>query len=58
MTVTPDFVFHVGDSLRDDFKNGRSYYGLDRQKIAVPDQDLWPPRRELLEWHGLNVFRG
>jgi putative restriction endonuclease len=28
VTVTPDFVFRVGDSLRDDFKNGRSYYGL------------------------------
>ncbi|MCL5735370.1 MAG: HNH endonuclease [Actinobacteria bacterium] len=40
VTVTPDYVFRVGDSLRDDFKNGRSYYGLDGAKIPVPDQHL------------------
>ena len=36
VTVTPDYVFRVGDSLRDDFKNGRSYYGLDGQKVGYP----------------------
>ena len=58
VTVTPDYVFRVGDSLRDDFQNGRSYYGLDGQQIALPDRELWRPKRELLEWHGRNVFRG
>lgn len=58
VTVTPDYIFWVGDSLRDDFKNGRSYYGLDGSKIAVPDRELWRPRREWLEWHEQNVFRG
>lgn len=28
VTVTPDYVFLVGESLREEFKNGRSYYGL------------------------------
>jgi putative restriction endonuclease len=58
VTVTPDYVFRVGDSLRDEFKNGRSYYGLDSQKIAIPDRELWRPNRELLEWHRESVFRG
>ena len=31
VTVTPDYIFHVGDSLREEFKNGRSYYGLNNQ---------------------------
>jgi putative restriction endonuclease len=58
VTVTPDYVFRVGDSLRDDFKNGRSYYGLDGSTIALPDQQLWRPKREFLEWHEKHGFRG
>ena len=57
LTVTPDYVFRVGDSLRDEFKNGRSYYILDGRKIAVPERELWRPNRELLEWHQREVFR-
>ncbi len=57
VTVTPDYVFRVGDSLRDEFKNGRSYYILDGRKIAVPERELWWPNRELLEWHQREVFR-
>ena len=58
VTVTPDYVFRVGDSLREEFRNGRSYYGLDGSKIAVPGQEMWRPKRELLDWHQQSVFRG
>lgn len=57
VTVTPDYVFRVGDGLREDFQNGHSYYCLDGAQIAVPDRDLWRPDRELLEWHQREVFR-
>jgi putative restriction endonuclease len=58
VTVTPDYIFSVGDSLRDEFKNGRSYYGLDGSRISVPSHELWRPSKKLLEWHGQKVFRG
>lgn len=58
VTVTPDYIFRVSDRLRDEFQNGRSYYWLDGAKIAVPERELWQPKRELLEWHGEKVFRG
>ena len=58
VTVTPDYVFRVGDRLRDEFKNGRSYYGLSGQRIRCPHATTLQPRRELLEWHGREVFRG
>jgi putative restriction endonuclease len=58
VTVTPDYVFRVSDRLRDEFQNGRSYYGLDGAKIAVPERELWRPKREFLEWHTDKVFRG
>ena len=58
VTVTPDYVFRVGVSLRKEFKNGRSYYGLNGSKIAVPSHDVWRPSKELLDWHGREVFKG
>lgn len=58
VTVTPDYVFRVGDKLRDEFRNGRSYYGLNGSKIAIPTHELWRPSRELLDWHRQEVFKG
>jgi len=58
VTVTPDYVFRVGDRLRDEFQNGRSYYSLNGSAISLPSQDAWKPKRELLEWHGHEIYRG
>jgi putative restriction endonuclease len=58
VTVTPDHRFRVGESLRADFNNGRSYYGLQDQLIHVPEVASLRPDRELLAWHGESVFRG
>jgi putative restriction endonuclease len=48
VTVTPDYVLPVSDRLRDEFRNGRSYYGLDGAKIAVPMKGSVGRRREPL----------
>ena len=58
VTVTPDQIFRVGERLRDEFKNGRSYYGMNGSTIRVPSRQQWHPDRNLLEWHASNVFRG
>ena len=58
VTVTADYVFRVGDSLREEFKNGRSYYGLNGSMIAVPAHDVLRPSKDLLDWHGQEVFKG
>jgi putative restriction endonuclease len=58
VTVTPDYIFRVGESLREEFKNGRSYYGLSDSRIAVPVHEVWQPSKELLAWHADEVFRG
>ena len=57
VTITPDYIFRVGDSLRRDFQNGRSYLGLDGSRIAVPDHELWRPSAHSGEF-GREVFRG
>ena len=58
VTVTPDYVFLVGESLREDFRNGRSYYNLSGTTITTPDELQQRPNRELLEWHQKELFRG
>lgn len=58
VTVTPDLRFLVGDRLRDEFRNGRSYYLLNDTPIHRPDRDAWRPKRESLEWHQREVFLG
>lgn len=58
VTITPDYRFRVGDSLRDEFKNGRSYYDLDGSRIYTPEQAKLRPSQQLLEWHRTDVFKG
>lgn len=57
VTVTPDYEFRVGERLRAEFKNGRSYYSLDKTSIALPQKDVWKPSREFLEWHAEKIFK-
>ena len=58
VTVSPDQVFEVGQRLRDEFSNGRSYYGLSGTRIAVPDHEEARPDRELLDWHRSTIYKG
>lgn len=58
VTVTPDHRFLVGDRLRDEFQNGRSYYSLNGTRVVSPDLEVWHPKRESLEWHQREVFLG
>jgi putative restriction endonuclease len=58
VTVTPDHVFRVGDRLGDEFKNGRSYYGLDNVRIAIPTEISLQPSKPALDWHATTIFRG
>jgi putative restriction endonuclease len=57
VTVTPDYEFVVGQRLRDDFNNGRSYYEM-RSKIILPEREISQPNRDYLEWHRQQIFKG
>ena len=58
VTVTPDHRFRVSERLREDYANGRTYYGLDGQVVRVPMGAGEKPSRDLLAWHGEAVFLG
>jgi len=51
VTVSPDYHFNVGQKLKEDFSNGKSYYGLHGQLIHLPIRPADRPDKAVLEWH-------
>lgn len=58
VTITPEYKFLVGQRLRDEFNNGRSYYSMSGSKILLPIDPMKHPDRDRLDWHYREIFRG
>jgi len=58
LTVTLDFKVEVSRRIREEFENGRHYYALHGQSLAVlPRDEDARPANEFLEWHH-GIFKG
>jgi len=58
LTVTLDYKVEVSRRIREEFENGRHYYALHGQSLAVvPRAADARPAREFLEWHH-GIFKG
>lgn len=58
VTVDEDYRFVVGERLKLDFENGRSYLGLKGQRLALPANPSLRPDPAALDWHRNEVFLG
>lgn len=58
VTVTPDLKFHVSRRIREEFENGRHYYAMDDQSVALTSSPSWNPDPVALKWHNNERFRG
>lgn len=57
--VSTDLRTQVSPRIRDAWFNGKAYYRLDGQPLAVvPDDPSDRPDPELLDWHIRNVYQG
>lgn len=57
VTVTPDLRVQVSSRIREEWYNGKVYYRLHGQPLAVlPLDERDRPRDDLLRWHNENVF--
>lgn len=57
VTVQPDYRIRISSRIRDQYFNGKAYYRLDGQELAmVPEQSSDHPDREALRWHNENRF--
>jgi putative restriction endonuclease len=58
VTVTPNFKFEVSGRIREEFENGKDYYGLQGRDVVVPRKLDWKPDMAGLEWHNNKRFLG
>ena len=58
VTVTPDYQFRVGERLRHDFANGRTYYPMNDRPIQLPASKTDYPDRDALAYHQASIFLG
>ncbi len=58
VTVDEQSKFVVGRRLKQDFENGRSYYGLVGQALLLPAEAARRPSSQALAWHRESVFLG
>jgi putative restriction endonuclease len=58
VTVDEGDRFVVGRRLKDDFENGRSYYGLHGRPLHLPGDPQLRPDPAALAWHRTDVFLG
>jgi len=58
VTVTPEHRVEVSRRIREDFDNGRLYYGLHGGEIRVPEEASDHPDPDLLRWHNESTFLG
>ena len=58
VTITPDYKFRASRKLKDDFHNGEEYLRLQGSNIWLPRDSDSRPKREFLEWHSDQRFKG
>jgi putative restriction endonuclease len=57
VTVTPDLRFRVSRRIKEEFENGRHYYAMDGQPIALTPP-RYAPDPAALSWHNDSCFLG
>lgn len=57
VSIQPDGIFRVSQSLRADFQNGKVYYDMDGKAIRFPSDASKQPLTAHLDWHFSTQFR-
>jgi HNH endonuclease len=58
VTLDEDQRFVVGRRLKDEFENGRSYYGLHGKTLVLPLEAALRPSAAAIAWHRERTFLG
>jgi len=58
LTVTPEYTIEVSRRIKEEFDNGREYYGLHGGQIQLPEGPARRPAAEFLKWHNDKVYQG
>lgn len=57
VTVTGDMRIEVSKRIKEEYENGRDYYALQgRPLISLPNERVYRPAQEYLDWHNDKIF--
>jgi putative restriction endonuclease len=57
ITVTGDMRIEVSKRIKEEYENGRDYYALQgRPLISLPNERVYRPAQEYLDWHNDKIF--
>jgi putative restriction endonuclease len=57
ITMTTDYRIEVSKRIKEEYENGRDYYALQgKSLISLPQEPLYRPSREYIDWHNTNVY--
>jgi putative restriction endonuclease len=57
VTITPEYRLEVSPRLKEDYRNGRSYYPLHGSSVSIPAAVADAPSVDFLRWHNERVYR-
>ena len=57
VTITPEYRLEVSPWLKEDYRNGRSYYPLHGSSVSVSTAATDAPSVDFLRWHNERVYR-
>jgi putative restriction endonuclease len=57
VTITPEYRLEVSPRLKEDYRNGRSYYPLHGSSVSIPAAAADAPSVDFLRWHNERVYR-
>lgn len=57
VTITPEYRLEVSPRLKEDYRNGRSYYPLHGSSVVLPAAAADAPSVDFLRWHNERVYR-
>jgi putative restriction endonuclease len=57
VTITPEHRMEVSPRLKEDYRNGRSYYPLHGASVFVPTSGTEAPGPDYLRWHNERIYR-
>jgi putative restriction endonuclease len=57
LTITPEYRLEVSPRLKEDYRNGRSYYPLHGSVVTLPSAATDAPSIQFLRWHNEQVYR-
>ncbi len=58
VTVTTDMRFEVSQRIKEEFENGRDYYGLQGKPLLLPKRVEDRPAQDALAWHNNECYVG